>query len=403
MAVTGAPASILAWAERPGAAALLSTAREKVETGRSGNGSRLLVEKGHREDVGRMLGVSWELSGKGVTLKALRDALVSAGTTLEAVLVATGGPLRNAATEKAQAQEAFAAQRRRLVATLMHAGIPDPVAKMSLRWLGPAERAERTAEQVAGAWAALPVRPGSSQIAGRPVGLAVFAGQVLDDPHALDRGSAAGRALVRTIVAVTAAHEVPDKVPETVWSADQVGAAPAAAGAALSARDWRAAWALAGVQCDQVSSTVLVLNVPLTGPNPALEQVSAVAGEPMWLTARMTGAGCAATVPPQGTLLIRVCENPAVLEAAAAELGAACPPLVCLYGRPSSAAWDVLDAVVAAGGRLQISCDRDGAGNQILAGVTDAYPAGSVDEWLPTAVGLYEEQRLSELLADLSR
>lgn len=403
MAVTGVPVSILAWAARPGAAALLAAARERVETGRSGNGTRLPVEEGHREDVGRMLGVSWELSGKTATLKVLSDALVRADTTLEAVLVATGGPLRNAATEKTQAQAVSAAQRNRLVATLTGAGIPDPVARQALRWLGPAELAEVTAEQVARAWTALPVRPGSLPTVDRPVGLAVFAGQVLEDPHALDRDSAAGRALVRTIAAVTAAHEVPGGAPaDRGWTVEQVGVASEAAGVALSARAWRAAWALAGVLCDQVSSTVLVLNVALSGANLALGHVTAVAGEPLWITARMTGAGCTAIAPQGGALVVRICENPAVMEAAATELGAACPPLVCLYGRPSSAAWDVLDAVVAAGGRLLISGDRDAAGRQIVAGVADAYPVGCVDAWLPEVDGLYEEQRLSALLTDLS-
>ena len=108
---------------RPGAAALLSAAREKIETGRAGDRSQLQVPDEHRADVGRMLGVSWELSDKAVTLKSLRTALERAGTTLEAVLVELGGPMRNAATEKAQAQAAEAAHRARVLSTLTDAGI----------------------------------------------------------------------------------------------------------------------------------------------------------------------------------------------------------------------------------------------------------------------------------------
>lgn len=99
---------------------------------------------------------------------------------------------------------------------------------------------------------------------------------------------------------------------------------------------------------------------------------------------------------------MRVCENPSVIEAAAAELGSSCPPLICLYGRPSSAAWDVLEAVVRAGGRLAVSTDRDTAGTQILDEVFRSYPAQGVERWLPDAPGLYEEQRLSAMLADLA-
>lgn len=405
MAVTDVPTSILAWAQRPGAAALLAAAREKVETGRSGDRTRLVVDDAHRSDVGRMLGVSWELSGSGVTLKALRQVLERAGTSLEAVLVESGGPLRNAAVEKAGAAAAETERRTRLAATLTDAGIPGPVARWAVRWLGPADEADDTAVQLVRAWTALPVRPDleAGPPAGRPVGLAEFAGRVLEDPHALDRDRAAGRTIARTIAAVHAATEAGAVPADCDWTAEQVEVASAAAGEALSARAWRAAWARIGVLCDQVSSTVLVMNLPLTGPNPALGEVTAVPGEPLWVTSRMTSPGCTVTVDPwAGPVVVRVCENPAVMEAAAAEHGAACPPLVCMYGRPSSAVWDVLDAVVRAGGQLLVSGDRDTAGSQIVTEVRGTYPDGRVLDWLPDANGLYEEQRLAEMLADLS-
>lgn len=58
------PDTVLGWARRPGAAALLSAARPKAEAGDSGDLVRLAVPAEHRDDVGRMLGVRWELSGK---------------------------------------------------------------------------------------------------------------------------------------------------------------------------------------------------------------------------------------------------------------------------------------------------------------------------------------------------
>ena len=91
---SGVPASIRAWAARPGAVALLTTARSRLETGRAGDRTRVPVEAAHRADVGRLLGVAWELSGRDVTVKALRDALTRAGTSLEDVLVDAGGPRR---------------------------------------------------------------------------------------------------------------------------------------------------------------------------------------------------------------------------------------------------------------------------------------------------------------------
>lgn len=97
-----------------------------------------------------------------------------------------------------------------------------------------------------------------------------------------------------------------------------------------------------------------------------------------------------------------VCENPSVVEAAADRLGAPCPPLVCLYGRPSVAAWAVLDAVAAAGGVLRVSTDRDAAGNQIAAEVLARFGAERVVPWLAEADGVYEEERLEALLGDLA-
>ena len=58
----------------------------------------------------------------------------------------------------------------------------------------------------------------------------------------------------------------------------------------VSTEAWRAAWASVGVACDRVSSTVLVLNLPLLG-SPALQAVTAVPGEPTWLTARTLERG----------------------------------------------------------------------------------------------------------------
>lgn len=400
------PASILTWARRPGAAALLSCARDRVESGRAGARSQLPVAEEDRADVGRMLGVAWELSTKPVTLQALRTSLERSGTTLEAVLVELGGPLRNTAVERAEAKAEQARHRDGVLRTLTDAAIPEPVAVMALRWLGAPDQAARTADRVARAWAALPLRPGESAAAPsfRRRGLAEFAGQVLADPHALDRDTFAGRTLVRSVAAaaVLAGETAGTAAAAAEWTDEQLAAAAAAAADAVRAREWRTAWSDVGILCDQVSSTVLVLNLPLTGPNPALHQVTHVTGEPLWVTSRMTGGGCSVVTDRRPSpLLVRVCENPSVMEAAASQLGAGCPPLVCLYGRPSSAAWDVLEAVVQAGGRLAVSTDRDLAGTQIADEVSRSYPASSVNSWLPAIEGLYEEQRLAALLSDL--
>jgi hypothetical protein len=57
---------------------------------------------------------------------------------------------------------------------------------------------------------------------------------------------------------------------------------------------------------------------------------------------------------------VRVCENPAIAEAAADRVGALTLPLVCTYGWPSTAAHTLLARFHAAGVQLLVSADRDG-------------------------------------------
>jgi uncharacterized protein (TIGR02679 family) len=57
-----------------------------------------------------------------------------------------------------------------------------------------------------------------------------------------------------------------------------------------------------------------------------------------------------------------VCENPAVLRAAAERLGPASAPLVCTEGRPSVAAATLLDRLVAGGAVLHPRADFDWPG-----------------------------------------
>jgi uncharacterized protein (TIGR02679 family) len=413
------PEQVLRWARRPGAASLLLAVRGKVEAGKSGDRVQVAVPEGHRDDVGRMLGVAWDLSSKPVTLRLLRDALARDGVDLSALLTEVGGPLRDRRAERRQAADAKDQLRAEAADLLIDAGVPRLIAKVAVtrRWLGPEPRA--VARVAAAAWSALPSIPGGSSPNAEIVGLAEFAGQGLLDPHALDRDQPAGRAVARLLAATVTYLDHPagpQSRVETGAETAQAVAAPAveaavkAAASVLRARAWRTTWARAGISCDQVSSTALVLNLPLEGANPALERLTAVRGEPLWVTQRMTAGGCST---PAGwgmtgaatRRIVRVCENPSVMEAAANRLGGACPPLVCVYGRPTSAAWDVLDAIAAGGALLLISTDRDKAGEQIAADlsatIAGRYGRDRIASWLPVAAGQFEEERIELLLDDL--
>ncbi|HEV7897346.1 MAG TPA: TIGR02679 domain-containing protein [Planosporangium sp.] len=131
----------------------------------------------------------------------------------------------------------------------------------------------------------------------------------------------------------------------------------------------RALWESVGVVPDDLASQVLVLNVPASG---------GLVGS--WLTgARRAG------VPMRITLYqlrlaplvldcdeVFVCENPAVLRAAAATLGADARPLVCTEGVPSAAVHALLrgapDAVI------RWRNDFDWTGVRVTAAALDRYP-----------------------------
>ncbi|MCP4961651.1 MAG: DUF2399 domain-containing protein [Actinomycetia bacterium] len=115
----------------------------------------------------------------------------------------------------------------------------------------------------------------------------------------------------------------------------------------------RALWARAGVRFDDVSSTILGLNVWSPG-------VSV-------LTLRQLVSSPHVEVDAE---TVFVCENPAVLMVAADELGDLSAPLLCTSGVPSDAFWEVL-GTARLRGRLAVRADFDPAGLTIVASIID--------------------------------
>ncbi|MGI5340562.1 TIGR02679 family protein [Streptomyces sp. CA-181903] len=165
------------------------------------------------------------------------------------------------------------------------------------------------------------------------VSLPAFAARVLGSAHALDDGTPLATLTLSGIRALTG-H--PDG----------------------SGAEWRrGAWASAGLLRDDLSSTVLTLNLRGT---PALDWL-ADTGEPTVLTLRQLTGRSLVAAPP----VVRVCENPAVLAAAAETQGADCPPLICLQGQPSAAALTLLRRLHAGGTRVLYHGDFDWGGLRI--------------------------------------
>ncbi len=371
------------WAANPGSRQVLAAARGLVEAGRWGDRTRIPValDASGRKDVGRLLGLPWQNANKPLTLGQLRAGVIAAGSDLNSLLTHVGGPLRDLRAERAEHQHSLARRRDVAAAALRAAGLPDAVVELLLvrRWLGndgDGDLHDRAA-QLAMLLGRLPADD---------VLLASLASELFGDPHALDRNRLLGRAGVRVLAAKAALARGDDPAAAVEQSATAAG--------------WRITWSSAGVLCDRLSSTVLVLNLPLSGASNAalLLRTAAASAEPVWLTARaLSGvvASCLATPEP----IVRVCENPSIVETAADRLGVACPPLVCTYGRPSTAAWMLLERLSLSGTRFLISADRDNAGEGIARELLTRLP-GAVP-WLPDVPGLYEEDRLPALLSDL--
>ncbi|PSK69017.1 TIGR02679 family protein [Streptomyces sp. CS149] len=177
------------------------------------------------------------------------------------------------------------------------------------------------------------------------VSLPAFAARVLGWAHALDDGTPLATLTLSGARALSGFH-------------DGQGA------------EWRReAWASVGLLRDELSSTVLTLNLRGT---PALDRL-AEDGEPCVLTLRQLTRRPPAVADP----VVRICENPTVLAAAADMLGPACPPLVCLQGQPSAAALTLLRGLHDHGATLYYHGDFDWGGLRIAGVLRRRVP------WLP--------------------
>src|ERR1700757_1386584 len=80
--------------------------------------------------------------------------------------------------------------------------------------------------------------------------------------------------------------------------------------------------------------------------------------------------------------LVRICENPVVIAAAADELGSRCPPLVCVGGQASAAGWRLLDMLASGGAEFRYHGDFDWGGIRIASAVRQRVGQGQ-PRWHP--------------------
>lgn len=170
--------------------------------------------------------------------------------------------------------------------------------------------------------------------------LPAFAARLFGDAHALDPGQP------RATLAVRAAAKL--------------GAVPFE----NDAEGRRAAWGSVGIMSDELSTPVLVLNLPATGETPlhALLRAGCAHGEPAHVSLRALLRYPISRDPAFTGRRIFVCENPTIVALAAERFGRACAPLVCVNGQFATPSLILLRQLREAGARLYYHGDFDPAG-----------------------------------------
>ena len=146
-----------------------------------------------------------------------------------------------------------------------------------------------------------------------------------------------------------------------------------------TAEQRRALWDTAGVVVDDLASQVLVLNLLAAGDGLG-EWLNQAAGLGMPLRVTLHQLTALPVIPQVPEVF--VCENPAVLREATAQLGPRSATLICTEGAPSLACWRLLETAAAAGAGIRWRNDFDWSGLRIT---TSAIERIGATPWLMSA------------------
>jgi uncharacterized protein (TIGR02679 family) len=355
---------------------LVRRARDRLAAGRPLTGIAILADATaeQRRAIERLTGRPARSGASlSVSLAEVDRILRASGAApggLEQAVTELTGPVRDRSQDRADAAAAWAdafspldeaitgrdalvAWRAWLDATgLVRRLTPEPAAARTLLW------------QLGGVLRRLPSP-------GMPIGR--LAAECCGDAHALDDGQPVGT------LALSAARAMTGR--------------PFAADGGADSR--RAAWAAVGVHLDELSSLVLCLGLPGDTRTPLgrVLELHREAGQPMLLTLRQLRCHDG---PLRGGL-VRVCENPVVVAAAADELGGRCRPLVCVGGQPSAAGWRLIDLLGANGAEFRYHGDFDWGGIRIAEAVRARISRGGTP-WQPWQ---YDRDAYEALVAEM--
>jgi len=271
--------------------------------------------------------------------RAVRE---TTGRGLRELLAEQGGPLRDRPAERHALAGSRDAALRQAEASSLHA-----CCGWYRNWLAELARDGSltkliTAGEQARFGQAVRVLEYLDSRSGGPVLLPALAADVTGDTKALNHGTVLSTLVLRALAIKTGLGR------------------PGTAG------ERRDLWEANGVVVDDLASRVLVLNIPAEGQGLAEWLADAARlGVPFYVTLHQL-----MTLPLtiRGAL-VRICENPAVLRRAAAELGAGSAPLLCTEGQPSAAFHQLAGIVVSGGGELHYHGDFDWPGLAIASSV----------------------------------
>lgn len=334
----------------PALARLVAALRRRLELGRPLSGSLTLAAATPEERValdtllgraatrGNSLRVDIDILAETLAVAGICASLQEAVELLEGPVVAHKDLKRRLlqawAETHADARVAFASW------PAMTAWLEDLFAQGTLKRLAPEPpQAAFLLSEIARMIAALPAQ-------GDP--LAGFAAKLYGDAHALDAGSPLATLAVRAAARLGGVQEFAD-----------------------DAEGRREAWAAVGVLCDELSTPVLLFNLPAAGDTPTARLLrSALAdAEPAYLSLRHLLRWPLATDPALAGGEIFVCENPTIVALAAERLGSRSAPLVCVNGQFATPAKTLLRQLTTAGARLRYHGDFDGGGLTIACRV----------------------------------
>jgi uncharacterized protein (TIGR02679 family) len=333
---------------------LLAAARRSLE--RTGGELAGMVSISHPTDAERkaIIGITGQYRDARTARVSVRladlDSAIreAAGRSLPDLLTELTGPLRDRPAERSTLAVARDAAVRAAQASPLHDSrdwYRDWLAEISAD--GSLTRLVNQGEQPRLAQA-VRVLEYLDRRAGGPVLLPALAAEVTGDTKALGPGT-----VLSTLVLRALALRAGLARPET-------------------AKQRRDLWESADVVVDDLASRVLVLNLPAQGRGLGEWLTGAASmGVPFYVTLQQLMA-LPLTVRSSN---VYVCENPAVLRRAAAELGPCSAPVLCTEGRPSVAFHHLADAAVSGGCELWYHGDFDWPGIAIAASVIRRHAA----------------------------